>query len=144
MSNMAAYRDGLSGNSYTRETFIAKFESDSSTKDFMWEKLKGLDLSGLNLTRGGGFGIELRGADLSNSDFSHSLLPSAHFAEAVLRNVNFYACDLRGAIFVESDIRGADFSSAKLSSAGFYRARYDRNTVFPPLFNVEKHDMVLA
>ncbi len=142
MSSMSSYRDSLDGNSYTRESFIAKYASDSSTKNFMWEKLRGLDLSGLELLRGGGYGIELRGADFTDTNFSRSIMRNAYFIEATLQNVNFSKCDLRGAVFVESDIRGADFSGAKLSGANFYKAIYDHRTKFPFFFNCEKHEMV--
>jgi hypothetical protein len=53
MSGMNGYRDSMDGNSYTRESFVAKYESDSSTKGFMWEKLRGIDLSDLELYKGG-------------------------------------------------------------------------------------------
>ena len=141
MPNMDQYRDGLKGNSYTREGFLAKFERDCSTEDFMWEKLRDLDLSGLQADLGQ-FGLELRGADLTNTDFSQADLPRAHFVQAKLINVNFSGANLREAVFVNSDVRGANFSGAKLSDAGFYEAIYDSSTVFPLSFNPEIHGMI--
>jgi len=139
---MANYRKGLEGNSYTRESFIERFMNDPDTKAFMWEKLQWLDLSGLEFIRGGGYGIEFRGADLTGTNFSRSIMRNAHFLEAMLQNVNFSKCDLRNAVFVESDIRGAVFLGAKLSGASFYKATYDHKTKFPMLFDIEKHKMI--
>ena len=142
MSGMNSYRDSMDGNSYTRESFVTKYESDPSTKSFMHEKLRGIDLSDLELYKGGSYGIQLRGADFTGANFSRSILRRAYFLEAVLQNVDFTKCDLRDAAFVNSDIRGADFSGAKLSGAGFYKAVYDHHTKFPPFFNIEKQEMV--
>jgi uncharacterized protein YjbI with pentapeptide repeats len=142
MSGMTGYRDSLGDNSYTRESFIEKFMSDPSTKSFMWEKLRGLDLSNLELLRGGGYGIELRGADFTGTNFSRSIMRCAYLVEAILWHVNFTHCDLRDAVFYKSDIRGADFSGAKLRGASFHEAVYDHQTKFPVFFNVEKREMI--
>ena len=53
MSGMNVYRARMVGNSYTRESFVAKYENDPSKKGFMWEKLRGIDLSDLELYIGG-------------------------------------------------------------------------------------------
>ena len=138
MSNMISYRDGLKNNSYTRETFIAKFKDNPSTKQFMWERLQGLDLSGLELPR-----TELRGADLTGTDFSGSNLAGSNFREAVCRDVNFSGCNLREASFAECDIRGANFSGAKLDRMyAFYKTKYNSRTVFPNFFKFDSHDLI--
>lgn len=141
MSEMDSFRNNPVENSYTREAFLEKYKEDPFTQDFMWEKLRHLNLSGL-AAGSGSYGIELRGADLTGTDFSHSDLPNADFMEAILRNVNFSGANLQGAVFVQGDIRGANFSSAKLSGVNFHRAIYDNRTIFPTSFNLEKHGMM--
>jgi len=59
----------------------------------------------------------LRGVDLSGRDLSHRYLRSADLREARLVNANLFMSDLSGALLTGANLRGADLSGANLSGA---------------------------
>lgn len=79
--------------------------------------LKFKDLSGLNF----------KGADLSQADFTGSILADANLALGTFRGASFFACDLRGANlehgnFARADFRGAFVAGANLTGADLKEA----------------------
>jgi type II secretory pathway pseudopilin PulG len=59
----------------------------------------------------------LRGVDLSGRDLSHRYLRSADLREARLVNANLFMSDLSGALLTSANLQGADLSGANLSGA---------------------------
>lgn len=72
-------------------------------------------------------GLDFRGADLSQADFTGSVLVNANLARGTFRGVSFFACDLRYAhledgIFARADFRGAYVAGANLTGADLEKA----------------------
>ena len=79
--------------------------------------MKFMDLSGLNL----------KGKNMSNADFTGALLKGADLSEGNFENSSFFAADLSKANlengrFKRSDFRGAVLSNANLFSADLQKA----------------------
>ncbi|MBH8565224.1 pentapeptide repeat-containing protein [Nostoc sp. CENA67] len=86
--------------------------------DLQGVNLKGSDLSYADLSEANLSGANLRGTDLSFADLS----------QANLRNA-----DLRGALLISANLSQADLQGANLE-----KADCDRNTHFPPNFDLVK------
>lgn len=72
-------------------------------------------------------GLNFRKADLSQSDFTGSVLLGCDMSYGNFKGVSFFACDLRGAnlehsCFARSDLRGATVVGARLTGADFQKA----------------------
>lgn len=61
--------------------------------------------------------LDFRSANLSQSDFTGSLLNSANLARGVFKGVSFFACDLRNANLEHADFSRADFRGAYVAGA---------------------------
>lgn len=62
-------------------------------------------------------GLSMKGKNLSNTDFTGSVLVDTNFERADLECAVFYACDLRNANFTESNMIRADLRGACLRGA---------------------------
>ncbi|MBI4031766.1 MAG: pentapeptide repeat-containing protein [Proteobacteria bacterium] len=72
-------------------------------------------------------GLNFKGADLSQADFTGSVLADANLALGTFRGTSFFACDLRGANlehgnFARADFRGAFVAGANLTGADLKEA----------------------
>ncbi len=77
------------------------------------------DFSGPNANLSLFRGKDLRGVNLSNADFSHSVPVDINFSGANLRGANFHTCFLSGSRFYQADLTGADFTDAYLEGENF-------------------------
>ena len=75
-------------------------------------------------------GVDFRGADLGNADFSSSKVQGASFRGANLRNAVFDFADASGASFRDACLVGTDFFGANLDGASL-RGAILCNTIFP-------------
>ena len=72
-------------------------------------------------------GLHFRKGDLSQADFTGSILINANMSNATFKGVSFFACDMRGAnlenaCFARADFRGATVVGANLTGADFEKA----------------------
>jgi uncharacterized protein YjbI with pentapeptide repeats len=92
--------------------------------------LEGVDLSGQNLRN-----AKLSGANLKNSNFTGSQLTNANlsianltecdFTRSILKNVNFNNADLKKSNFANATLNPVYFSNANLAECDFTEARLD-------------------
>ncbi len=69
-------------------------------------------------------GLDLRGGNYSDSNFTYTAFQSCNLAESslknsVLRGTRFSQCDLKGVSFQGAAIMGTDFSKSNLAAANF-------------------------
>lgn len=93
--------------------------------------LKGLDLSGTDLTEADlryaqMYGTKLRKADLKGADLSHADLEYADLTGASLFEVDAIGADLSGADLTDADLAGANLSGANLVSAAVSPRQLDK------------------
>jgi hypothetical protein len=79
--------------------------------------LQGLDLRGANLTRSDFSSADLRSANLTSADFTFSNLNSANLRDAILDHARFAQADLRSADLTGSSLVAADLSGATLDDS---------------------------
>lgn len=77
------------------------------------------DVRGLKATGGFFPGADLRGRDLSNSNFEGANFEGADFRDTVLDGVNFNGANLIGALFSDAHFDGTSFRASDLSGADF-------------------------
>lgn len=102
---------------------VAGLEAGQPAIDLSNDELFGQPWHGINFGWVTAYmpGIDLRGADLSssqwskNSDLARSYLQCADLQGAVFRGVNLNYADLRGANVQGADFRGAHFKGAKIT-----------------------------
>ncbi|MDC1418830.1 pentapeptide repeat-containing protein [Candidatus Thioglobus sp.] len=113
IKNVRNYNDKKIERAKTKEveTNILKLNALNSCNNCY---LKGVNLSGSNLSEASFYYTDLRDADLSGADLSGSNLRDADLSESDLRDADLSGADLRG-----SDLRGADLSGADLRKAVF-------------------------
>jgi hypothetical protein len=100
--------------------------------------LRGMDLSGLDLTRSMMQRCDLRGVNLQRTYLTDSNLDGSDLRAADLRgadftNVALVGVDLRGADLTGADVRVTDFSGARLDGAILERVMVDRWTEGLPM-----------
>ncbi|MFN3826622.1 MAG: pentapeptide repeat-containing protein [Micavibrio sp.] len=61
--------------------------------------------------------LDFHGGNLSQADFTGSLLNSANLAHGVFKGVSFFACDMRNANLEQADFSRADFRGAYVAGA---------------------------
>lgn len=61
--------------------------------------------------------LDFRGCNLSQGDFTGSLLNSANLAHGTFKGVSFFACDMRNANLEQADFSRADFRGAYVAGA---------------------------
>ena len=61
--------------------------------------------------------LDFRGSNVSQGDFTGSLLNSANLAHGIFRGVSFFACDMRNANLEQGDFSRADFRGAYVAGA---------------------------
>jgi uncharacterized protein YjbI with pentapeptide repeats len=61
--------------------------------------------------------LDFRKSDLSQADFTGSVLVGANLAEGIFRGVSFFSCDLRNAALEKGDFSRADFRGAFVAGA---------------------------
>ena len=61
--------------------------------------------------------LDFHGSNISQGDFTGSLLNSANLAHGVFRGVSFFACDMRNANLEQGDFSRADFRGAYVAGA---------------------------
>jgi len=84
--------------------------------------LQGLDLRGANLTRSDFSSTDLRNSNLTSVDFTFSNLNSANLRDAALDHAKFVQANLRSADLTGSSLVGADLSGAILDDSDLRRA----------------------
>ena len=90
------------------------------TPDLSWAGLRGLDLSGFDLSR-----TDLRGADLRGTKFCYADLSSAH-----LEGANFFKAALDGADLAGAYLDGAQFlNCAQLAVTRNWQSAYRDDTL---------------
>lgn len=109
--------------------------TEFARSSFLKADLSGANLRGLNLE-----GSDFRGAILSATDASESLLRGANLSGVSARKGRFMKSDLRfadcrggdfmQAIFLKADLRNTDFSKSSLFKAGFTGATIDSTTLW--------------
>lgn len=72
-------------------------------------------------------GLTFRGADLSQADFTGSILAECNLSQGKFRGVSFYACDMRDSNMEKADLsfadlRGAYVAGADMSGANMHKA----------------------
>ncbi len=92
--------------------------------DVAFSVVTGADLTGCNLRRLRGFGVDLSDARLSRSNLhearlNKSVCRDAQFHDARLVSATFKGADLRGAQFQRADLQGARFAGASCQGALF-------------------------
>lgn len=95
-------------------------------RDFSREELGKADLSGVNLK-----GCDLSYADLSEANLQGTNLRGTDLSFADLSQANLQNADLRGALLMSANLRNANLQGTKLE-----KADCDRNTHFPPDFDL--------
>ncbi len=61
--------------------------------------------------------LDFRGCNLSQGDFTGSVLNSANLSSGIFKGVSFFACDLRNANLERADFSRADFRGAYVAGA---------------------------
>lgn len=120
-------------------------------RDFSQQKLEGLNLSGVKLTKSifrygdlqnitltdaNLFQVNFYGANLSNANLSNSNLIQAYLSNSNLENVNLKGANLVSADFTNANLNntnlcGANLKNAKINQEQLKRAKINRSTVFP-------------
>jgi uncharacterized protein YjbI with pentapeptide repeats len=113
IKNVRNYNDKKIERAKTKEveTNILKLNALNSCNNCY---LKGVNLSGSNLSEASFYYTDLSRANLRDADLSGSNLRDADLRESDLRDADLSGADLRG-----SDLRGADLSGADLRKAVF-------------------------
>lgn len=118
-----------------RQNILLSFIRDANLADHIFKganlsdaRLEETYLWSINLIR-----ADLRGANLREANLWRADLKGANLREADLRGANLREADLR-----EAELRGADLRGADLWRANLEEARYNDNTKWPLVFNVEK------
>ena len=102
-------------------TYKTPTQQDLAKQDYLgrpdWRNLnlRGIDLSGQNMSYSWLSYVDLTGANLRSVDFSNASLEGAILTGA----------DLTNACFVETNLKGANLEGAKLVLANFLRANLD-------------------
>ncbi len=85
---------------------------------------------------------KLRGADLTGLDLSDQELWGANFNGQNLRGCRFVNGNLYGVDMRDADLRDCDFSHANLERADLRGARVNDATKFPETFDVSRFGLV--
>jgi hypothetical protein len=110
---------------YCRDSVVGQRGSIASTKCYNTRiRLKDARLRGLNFSTLGviAIGIDLSGANLTDSDFSNNDLSHSKFKRSLLKNTNFsnsilQFANLSNAFLVNANLSSADLTNAILSGA---------------------------
>jgi uncharacterized protein YjbI with pentapeptide repeats len=94
--------------------------------------MRKVDLRGRNLTKSDFSGARLKQARLANANLSWALLDFADMTDTDLRGANLTGASLVETTLWNADLRGADLSSCRnIIMANLRRARYDDSTRWP-------------
>jgi uncharacterized protein YjbI with pentapeptide repeats len=116
------YQQPISTVATLMEMYIAG-ERDFSRAELGNANLQGVDLKGSDLSYADLNAANLKGANLRGTDLSFADLSQADLQDA----------DLRGAMLMSANLRQANLQDTKLE-----KADCDRNTHFPPNFDLGK------
>jgi uncharacterized protein YjbI with pentapeptide repeats len=90
-----------------------------ATNNCQWCDLRGVELSGGQLS-----GADMSGANLSDAQLSGADLSGANLSTAYLKKANLSGANLSGAYFSKSNLTGANLTGANVAGADFSGATW--------------------
>ena len=96
-----------------------------------WENLQEANLSNADFSLSIMEGVDFTAANLTDANLSRADLSAANFYKANLRNADLRGADLRGAELAYANLLGADLRCASITGADFSNAIMPDGTMMP-------------